>query len=71
MINQQNSDSSQVNKGEKRSNQLVIPGGESAKLFELLEEALNQMALFIYPPINQPRLRNIALRRDHIAVSLF
>jgi hypothetical protein len=47
VINQQNSDSGQVNKGEKRSNQLVIPGGESAKPFELLEEALNPMALCI------------------------
>ena len=47
MLNQQNSDSGQVNKGEKRSNQLDISGGDSAKPFELLEEALNQMALFI------------------------
>ena len=47
VLNQQNSDGSQVNKGEKRSIQLVISGGNSAKLFELLEEALNQMAFFI------------------------
>ena len=47
VLNQQNSDGSQVNKGEKRSVQLVISGGNSAKPFELLEEALKQMALFI------------------------
>jgi hypothetical protein len=46
-LNQQNSDRGQVHKGEKRRIQLVIPGGDSAKPFEFLEEALNQMALFI------------------------
>ena len=51
MLNQQNSDRGEVNKGEKGSIQLVIPCGNPAKPFELLEEALNQMALFIQPPI--------------------
>ena len=71
VLNQQDSDRGQVNKGKKRSIQLVIPCGNPAKPFELLEEALNQMALFIQPPIYRPRLRNIALWRDHIAGALF
>ena len=41
------SNRSEVNNGKKRSIQLVIPGGDPAKPFELLEEALNQMPLFI------------------------
>lgn len=71
MLNQQNSDRDQVNKGEKRDIQFVIPCGNPAKPFELLEEALNQMAFFIQPPIYRPWIRNIALRRDHIAGALF
>ena len=47
VLNQQNSDGSQVNKGGKRSVQLIISGSDFAKAFELLEEALNQMTLFI------------------------
>ena len=47
MLNQQNEDRGQVNKGEERSVQLVISGGNSAKPFEFLEEAFNQMAFFI------------------------
>ena len=46
-LNQQNSDSGNVNESEKRRIQFVISGGDSAKPFELLEEAFNQMTLFI------------------------
>ena len=70
MLKQQNSDGGEVNKSEERSIQLVIPCGDPAKPFELLEEALNQMALFIEPPIYRPWIRNIALRRDHIGGAL-
>ncbi len=47
MLNQQNSDSGQVNKGEKRSNQLVIPDSDSAKPFEVLEEIFNPIPFFV------------------------
>ena len=46
-LNQQNSDSGNVNASEKRRIQFVISGGDPTKPFELLEEAFNQMALFI------------------------
>ena len=46
-LNQQNSDSGNVNEGEKRSIQFVISGGDSAKPFELLEETFSQMPFFV------------------------
>ncbi len=36
-----------INEGEKRRIQFVISGGDPTKPFKLLEEAFNQMALFI------------------------
>ena len=67
VLNQNNSNSGQVNEGKKRRIQLVVPGGNMTNLFKLLEEALNQMALFIQPAVYQPQLRNIVLWRNHIA----
>ena len=70
-LNQQNSDRGKVNESEKRDIQFVISGGDPAKPLELLEKTLNQMTLFIQPPVYRPWIRNIALWRDHIAGSLF
>lgn len=67
VLNQNNSNSGQVNEGKKRRIQLVVPGGNMTNLFKLLEEALNHMALFIQPAVYQPQLRNIVLWRNHIA----
>ena len=46
-LNQQNRNGGNVNESEKRRIQFVISGGDPAKPFELLEEAFNQMTLFI------------------------
>ena len=69
-LKQQNSNRGQVDESKKRNIQLVISGGNSTKPFELLEEALDQMAFFIQPPVYWPRMGNIALRRHHIAGSM-
>ena len=47
VLNQQNRDRSQINKGKKRSIQFVISGGNPAKPFDFLKETLNQMAFFV------------------------
>ena len=46
-LNQQNRNSGNVNESEKRRIQFVISGGDSAKPFELLETAFNQMLFFV------------------------
>jgi hypothetical protein len=49
---QQNHDSSDINERKKRRIQLIVSSEYSAKPFDLLEEALHQMALFVCMPVN-------------------
>ena len=51
MLNQQNSDRSQINKGKKRSIQFVISGGNPAKPFDFLKETLNENLSSLFLPI--------------------
>jgi hypothetical protein len=53
-----------VDEGEKARSELVISGGNTTKLFELQEETLNQMALFVAPSVEKPRGRLVGLGQD-------
>ena len=69
MLNQQNSEGGNEDKGEERSIQLVIAGKHSAKPLELLKETLDQVTLPVSIPIYRPWIRNIDFRRYGIACS--
>ena len=45
---------------------LIITGGNAAKLFQLEEKALHEMAFLVSPPVAEPRLSFIRLWRDAV-----
>ena len=69
MLNQQNSEGGNEDKGEERSIQLVIAGKHPTKLLEFLKETLDQVTLPVSMPIHRPWIRNIDFRRYGIASS--
>ena len=62
----QNSNSSDKNKGQKRIVVLIVSCRNSAKPLNFLKEALYQMPLFVKPPVTIPRIRIIVLGWDDI-----
>ena len=59
-----------MDKRKKRHSELIISCSDPAKNFELIEEALNQVAFLISVEIAKPRLDHIAFGWDRIRCSL-
>lgn len=59
-----------MNEGKERGVQFVIFGDNSSKTLELLEEALDQMALFVQISVHWPGIRKIALEGDRVTSSM-
>ena len=66
MLNQQDGNSSMVNKCQKKFIEFFVSGSNSPEPLDFLKEALDKMPLLIQIPVYQPEIRHIALGRDHI-----
>ena len=66
MLNQQNDNGSNQDKGKEGGVEFVVACKNSAKPFELLKETFNQMPLLVGVPVYGPRVVDIVLWRDRI-----
>ena len=67
MLFQQNSNSGDMDKCQELDVEFIIACKYSAKPFELLKKAFNQMALLVGVPVYRPRVVDVALWRDRIS----
>ena len=70
VLYQQNGKRSDGNECQESIIGFIITSGNSAKPLEFLKEALDQMTLFVYPPIAFPRVRGVVSGRYGVHSSL-
>ena len=66
MLFQQNGDRSEKNEGKERIGKFVVSGCNPAKMLELVEKALDQMTLFVKPPVTFPLVNPVYFGRDRV-----
>ena len=62
---EKNDSAGQLNAGEEISGQFVVACGDSSKVLELVEEALDEIALTVEDKITSPRRLAVGFRRNH------
>ena len=62
----QYADAGKMHKAQISACMFIVAGGNAAKLLQFEEKALHEMTFLVSPPVAEPRLKFVRLRRDAV-----